>query len=205
VKLVVGLGNPGRGYGSSRHNIGFRVTNRFAADLGIALDREDFRGFCGRGRLVCGQTRDPLDVVILQPLTFMNLSGDAVGEAVASLPIDDPSRDLLVVSDDVDLPFGQLRLRSGGGPGGQKGLAHIIERLGRRDFPRLRFGIGRPRAGTETRDYVLEGFSRDEEALLPARVTRASEALTLALCEGIPTAMNTFNRDLEEGEEPQKP
>jgi PTH1 family peptidyl-tRNA hydrolase len=197
LKLVVGLGNPGRRYARSRHNVGFRVASRFAADQGIALDREDFRGVFGRGRLARDEGREPLDVAVLQPLTFMNLSGDAVAEAVASLPIEEPQRDLLVISDDVDLPFGRLRLRNAGGPGGQKGLAHIIERLGHRDFPRLRFGVGRPRAGSETRDYVLEGFSRDEETALPGLVARAAQAVALALCEGVPAAMNTVNRDPE--------
>ena len=194
MKLVVGLGNPGSRYARSRHNVGFRVTSRFAANSGIALDREDFRGVFGRGRLGCAAGSAPLEVAILQPLTFMNLSGDAVAEAIASLPINDPGRDLLVVSDDVDLPLGRLRLRAGGGPGGQKGLAHIIERLGHQEFPRLRFGIGRPRAGTETRDYVLEGFSRDEERELPAQIARAAQAVTQSLCEGIPAAMNTVNQ-----------
>jgi PTH1 family peptidyl-tRNA hydrolase len=195
LKLVVGLGNPGRRYARSRHNAGFRVASRFAADHGIDLDREDFGGVFGRGPVACAGREEPLDVAVLQPLTFMNLSGDAVAEAVASLPIPEPERDLLVVSDDVDLPFGRLRLRAAGGPGGQKGLAHIIERLGHRRFPRLRFGVGRPRAGTETADHVLEGFSRDEERELPALVARAAEAVALALCEGVENAMNQVNRD----------
>ena len=102
--------------------------------------------------------------------------------------------DLLVVFDDVDLPFGRLRLRPGGGAGGHRGLTHIIERLGRNDFPRLRFGVGRGPAGTETADWVLESFSPDEEAALPALVARASQALASALCDGIGAAMNTWNR-----------
>jgi PTH1 family peptidyl-tRNA hydrolase len=195
LKLVVGLGNPGRRYARSRHNAGFRVTSRFAADRGIELDREDFGGVFGRGPVSCGRDAEPLDVAILQPLTFMNLSGDAVAEAVASLPIERPERDLLVVSDDVDLPFGRLRLRAAGGPGGQKGIAHIIERLGHPQFPRLRFGVGRPRPGMSTSDHVLEGFSREEELALPALVVRAAEAIGLALCEGVQGAMNLINRD----------
>ena len=131
----------------------------------------------------------------------MNLSGDAVAEAVATLPIDDPGADLLVVSDDVDLPFGRLRLRPGGGAGGQRGLAHIIERLELREFPRLRFGIGRPLGGTATTDYVLEGFSREEEAALAERVSRAAGAVAAALGRGVATAMNEFNRDPEDGDD----
>lgn len=195
MKLVVGLGNPGRRYARSRHNAGFRVTSRFAADRGIALEREDFGGLFGRGCLACGADRPDLEVAVLQPLTYMNLSGDAVAEALASLPIERPQQDLLVVSDDVDLPFGRLRLRPAGGAGGQKGLAHIIERLGHRDFARLRFGVGRPRGGAATADHVLEGFSRDEERALPELVARAAEAVALALCDGVERAMNEVNRD----------
>jgi PTH1 family peptidyl-tRNA hydrolase len=195
LKLVVGLGNPGRRYARSRHNAGFRVTSRFAAECGIALDREDFGGLFGRGELACAGAAEPLEVAVLQPLTFMNLSGDAVAEAVASLPIPEPERDLLVVSDDVDLPFGRLRLRAAGGPGGQKGLAHIIERLGHPRFPRLRFGVGRPRGDMQTADHVLESFSSEEEGALPALVARAAEAVARTLCEGVESAMNSVNRD----------
>lgn len=187
---MVGLGNPGPRYAGTRHNVGFRVANRFAAEHGIALDREDFGGHFGRGTLQTDDTA--IDVAVLLPLTFMNLSGDAIAEAVASLPVDEPG-DLFVVFDDVDLPFGRLRIRKGGGAGGHRGLAHAIERLGRKDFPRLRFGVGRPEGGYETRDYVLEGFSRDEERRLPDLVGRAAEAVAVALAAGVEIAMNRFN------------
>jgi PTH1 family peptidyl-tRNA hydrolase len=190
VKLVVGLGNPGPRYASTRHNVGFRVVDRFAVSRGIALDRERFGGRFGRGRLSGG-----LDVGLLQPLTWMNLSGDAVAEALRGLPVADPAEDLLVVLDDVDLPFGRLRLRPGGGGGGHRGLDHVIARLGRRDFPRLRFGIGRPETPIDTRDWVLTRFSPDEERALEPIVATAADAVEAALVDGLPSAMNRYNRD----------
>ena len=193
MKLLVGLGNPGRRYARTRHNVGWRVAERFAAGCGLRLDRDEHRGRYGEGRLRCADREQQVGVLL--PQDFMNLSGDAVAEALASLPIEDPRSDLLVVFDDVDLPFGRLRLRPGGGAGGHRGLTHVIERLGRRDFPRLRFGVGRPPDGTDTVEWVLESFSPEEEAQLPALVERAAQAAASAFCDGVGLAMNAWNRD----------
>ena len=143
MKLVVGLGNPGSRYAGTRHNAGFRVAECFAARHAIALDSRSFGARFGRGRIPT-PAGGSLDVGVLEPQEFMNRSGDAVALALSMLPVEDPSRDLLVTLDDIDLPFGRLRLRAGGGAAGHKGLEHLIERLGRSDLPRLRFGIGRP-------------------------------------------------------------
>jgi len=188
VKLVVGLGNPGGKYAGTRHNIGFQVVERLAARNGVVLDQKKFDGRFGRGRI------GPVDVGILEPLTFMNLSGDVVAQALRYLPVEDVARDLLVVVDDVDLPFGRLRLRSGGGGGGQKGLTHIIARIGRKDFMRLRFGLGRPPAHMNTADYVLQRFSPDERGVLSERIEEAARAIEHALDEGIDSAMIWANR-----------
>jgi PTH1 family peptidyl-tRNA hydrolase len=190
VKLVVGLGNPGPRYASTRHNVGFRVVDHFAASRGIALERERFGGRFGRAALAGG-----LDVGLLQPLTWMNLSGNAVVDALRMLPVGDPSEDLLVVLDDVDLPFGRLRLRPGGGGAGHRGLEHVIACLARSDFPRLRFGIGRPDAPIDTTDWVLTRFSPDEERALADLVPAAADAVEAALVDGMPSAMNRYNRD----------
>ncbi len=194
MKLVVGLGNPGPRYAATRHNIGFRVVERFAARHGIAISEERFRGRFGRGPGPRSGAA-PLDVAVLEPQTVMNLAGDSVAEAVERLPVDVAAADLLVVLDDVDLPFGRLRLRPAGGAGGHRGLTHVIECLGRSDFPRLRFGVGRPPGLLATADYVLQPFSPDEEARVGARVAAAADALDVALVEGIGPAMNRFNRD----------
>ncbi|NRA10182.1 MAG: aminoacyl-tRNA hydrolase, partial [Myxococcales bacterium] len=138
-----------------------------------------------------------VEIGILQPATFMNRSGGAVQAAVRDLGIRDCERDLLVVFDDVDLPFGQLRVRASGGAGGHRGLADVLEGLGElgvEEVPRLRFGVGRSESGGDTADYVLEPFSSVEESQLPERLSEAAEALRVALGEGIPAAMNRFNR-----------
>ncbi|HVP29468.1 MAG TPA: aminoacyl-tRNA hydrolase [Myxococcota bacterium] len=190
MKLVVGLGNPGRRYAGTRHNVGFRVVERFAGKRGISLDQRKFEGRFGRGRVAGG------DVGILAPETFMNLSGRSVAEALRLLPVGDPREDLLVVFDDVDLPFGKLRLRPGGGAGGHKGLRDIIERIGRDDFPRLRFGVGRPpHPGQETADWVLTDFADAEQEELAARLDDAACAVEAVLADGLESAMNRWNRD----------
>jgi PTH1 family peptidyl-tRNA hydrolase len=169
------------------------VAERFAAAHALRLDRDAYGGRFGRGPLACSER--VLDVGVLLPQEFMNRSGDAVAEALAELAVENPSQDLLVVFDDVDLPFGRLRLRGGGGAGGHRGLTDVIERLERNDFPRLRFGIGRPPDATDTALWVLQSFAPEEEAALPALVERAAQAATSALCDGIAAAMNAWNRD----------
>jgi PTH1 family peptidyl-tRNA hydrolase len=188
---VVGLGNPGPRHARTRHNLGFRVAERFAADHGIELLREEFGGRFGTGQIAGAGAAVP--VAVLEPMTLMNRSGEAVAEAVATLPVPDPARDLLVVLDDVDLPFGRLRLRPAGGSGGHRGLADVIERLARDDFARLRFGVGRSAGGHATADHVLEGFAPAEERALPELVARAADAVTLALTGGLAAAMDRYN------------
>jgi len=194
VKLVVGLGNPGARYARTRHNVGFRVAIRFAERHGIALDAHRFGGRFGRAHAAL-EGGVGLDVAVLLPESFMNLSGRVVSEAVALLPIGPLEQDLLVVFDDVDLPFGRLRLRPGGSAGGHRGLADVIACLGRDDFPRLRFGVGRPEVPMQTADWVLQRFSADEEAQLRPRIEDAAAAVEAALALGVPAAMNRVNRD----------
>ena len=194
MKLVVGLGNPGPRYADTRHNAGVRVLEQLAREHGIALGERRFGSRFGSGWLA-GEPR--IAVALIAPETFMNKSGAAVAEAVAELEIADVASDLLVLLDDVDLPFGRLRLRAGGGAGGQRGLTDIIEQLGRRDFARLRFGVGRPAADQETADHVLEAFTAEERERLPALVERAALAAAVALRSGVAAAMNEFNRDPE--------
>ena len=196
MKLLVGLGNPGPEYADTRHNVGVRVLEHFAATHGIAFEASRFASRFGVGRMrPAAPGGAALDVALLAPQTYMNRSGSAVAEAVAGLAIEDPSTDLLVVFDDVDLPFGRLRLRPSGGAGGHRGLGHILECLGRRDIPRLRFGVGRPPGSDDTADHVLAPFSADEAARLPDAIARASAAARVALGEGVVSAMNHFNRD----------
>jgi len=197
VKLVVGLGNPGPRYARTRHNAGFRVAECFAARHAIALDAERFGGLFGRGRVALPGV-ESLDVGVLEPQSFMNRSGDVVALALSKLPVEDPSRDLIVALDDVDLGFGRLRLRAGGGAAGQKGLAHLIERLGRNDLPRLRFGIGRPQTPIDVTAWVLERFSPEQEQALPGLVATAADAIDAWLRDGLEAAMNRYNRPADQ-------
>lgn len=194
MKLVVGLGNPGLKYAGTRHNAGFLVAERFAADRRIALCEERFCGRFGSG-FTSGGSAGRLEVGVLEPATYMNCSGAAVVEAVAELPVENPRQDLLIVLDDMDLPFGRLRLRPSGGAGGHRGLADILERLGSREVPRLRFGVGRPREEAGAVEHVLQRFSPDEEQSLPGQIERAARAVAAALFEGVTPAMNEYNRD----------
>jgi PTH1 family peptidyl-tRNA hydrolase len=193
VKLVVGLGNPGRKYASTRHNVGFRIVEIFAAKHGIELAPKRYGGSCGRG-LVPGPGGSPIDVAVLRPESFMNRSGRVVANALRHLPLDDPSEDVIVAFDDVDLPFGRMRIRPTGSSAGHRGLEDIIECLGTDRFARLRFGIDRSKDGSETTQYVLQPFSPAEERGLGTHVARAAEALDAIVAEGVVSAMNRFNR-----------
>jgi PTH1 family peptidyl-tRNA hydrolase len=187
LRLVVGLGNPGPEYEATRHNVGFRVVERLADRVGVSLARDrELHARAARGR-VAG-----CDALLLVPETWMNRSGRAVEAALAAHPAD-PAKDLLVVYDDLDLPFGRLRLRPSGGAGGHNGLGDIQGRLGRSDFPRLRFGIGRPPPGVDPIDHVLSAWTEAESKALPARLDAACDALELAIAEGVAFAMNRVN------------
>jgi PTH1 family peptidyl-tRNA hydrolase len=184
---VVGLGNPGPEYEDTRHNVGFRVVERLAARASAPLAREkSLRARFGEARIAGHR------VGLLLPETWMNRSGDAVLRALEVHPLD-PATDLLVVYDDLDLPFGRLRLRPSGGAGGHNGLADVSDRLGRTDFARLRVGIGRPPEHVAVIDWVLTPWSDSEAASLAGITDRASDAIELWLSEGVSRAMNRVN------------
>ena len=188
----MGLGNPGPEYRESRHNAGQLLVERLAAThrLRFATSRP-LLGRLARGRV------GGAEVALLVPETYMNLSGRAVERAVPALGIDDPARDLVLVYDDLALPYGKLRLRPGGSAGGHRGVADIQARLGRDDLPRLRFGIGGPAAGADTVAYVLAPFSPDELARLDGLLDRGADALEALVGTGLEAAMNRFNPDPE--------
>ncbi len=190
VYLLVGLGNPGREYRDSRHNAGFMIIDRLAADLGVKLTRVQNRALTGSG--VIGGAK----IVLAKPQTFMNLSGEAVSGLVRFYKI--PHEKLLVIHDDIDLPFGVLRMRPGGGSAGQKGVQSIIERIGTQDFPRLRFGIGRPAGSKGGAGYVLNHFHAEEQKELPFLMDAAAAAARLFVSDGLEAAMNRYNGSLFE-------
>jgi len=158
------------------------------------LDEERFHGRFGTAWAPCGPGAEAAEVGLLCPLTYMNRSGRSVTAALSALPDLDPSLDLLVVLDDLDLPFGRLRLRPAGGAGGHNGLADVIAAVGRREIPRLRFGIGRPPPERDPVDYVLSVFDPEESAALPGLLERAVDAVEAVLQEGVGPAMSRVNR-----------
>ncbi len=198
MKLVVGLGNPGPEYADTRHNAGLRAAARFAeeADIPLAPD-ERLYGHVGHGR------HAGREVAVLLPTTFMNRSGHAVAAALERLAPLDPAEDLLLVYDDIDLPFARLRMRRRGGSGGQRGVAHVIERLGREDLPRLRFGVGRPPPGITAIDWVLSPFSEQEREALPEALAAAARAIADFVSLGVDRAMNRANALLRSAGEEQ--
>ena len=190
VRLVVGLGNPGRGYERTRHNIGFRLADHLAGEAELFGAGSPWKSFEGLG-LACRRG----DVWLAKPATYMNESGRFVRSFVQFHKI--PEAEILGCFDDFALPLGVLRLRPGGSAGGQKGMASIISELGTPALPRLRLGIGPQPAGVDSADYVLRGFSREEEGRLPEVLERAAQAVALARDEGLEASMNRFNRDPE--------
>ncbi len=185
--LVVGLGNPGKKYERTRHNIGFLVADSLRSDVGLPDFRDKFSGSFTRGPAFGAE------LGLLEPQTFMNLSGDSVQPAAAFLKVGLP--EIVVVHDELDLPFGTLRIKKGGGHAGHNGLRSLIERLGAPDFVRVRMGIGRPppEFRGDVADYVLTGFSPPEQAELGAFVASGVKAVEAVLRKGTDAAMNALN------------
>lgn len=183
--LIIGLGNPGREYKDNRHNIGFMLIDRLAV-------RIDARGIKLQSKaIVTSGFYEERKLILAKPQTYMNLSGQSVQGLLHFYKI--PSENLMVAHDDLDLPLGTIRIRPGGGAGGQRGMASTIERLGTKDFPRLRLGIGRPPGRMAPADYVLQNFSRAEMLIVSETLDRAADAVLTFMTEGLNAAMNRFN------------
>jgi len=182
---IFGLGNPGREYADTKHNVGAEVVRLLGRRWRIRLWRRRYDSACGHGKVRGRSTW------LFVPRTYMNRSGYAVAEAAAALPLD--LARILVVSDDLDLPPGKIRLRAKGSAGGHKGLQSIIDELGTQDFARLRLGIGGPPAGEEAADYVLSPFTADERELIEEALARAAACAEAWLLEGPSRAMTAFN------------
>lgn len=186
IGVVVGLGNPGSRYEATRHNAGFQVVDLLARRFGIPLEERRFPALYGLGRI------EGCEVVLVKPTTFMNRSGEGVVPILGDLRIP-PSR-MLVVSDDLDLPCGRLRLARGGGAAGHRGVASIRDCLGGGDFPRLKLGIGRPGLGEPVEVYVLSPPYLDQEQPFREMISRGVDVVLAALAGGLSYAMNRFNR-----------
>ena len=192
MKLIVGLGNPGRGYANNRHNVGFACLNHFARKQGIRFDRKQGKARVGTGEVAGSK------VLLARPQTYMNLSGQSVSRLMKKFNIN--LNDLLVIHDDLDLSLGKIRIRHGSSSGGHKGIDSIISSLGSQDFTRLRVGIGRPAteglAETSEADiiaYVLSNFTSEEKQIIVQVIPKASEAIYCLLSQGLAVAMNKYN------------
>ncbi len=183
--LLIGLGNPGREYRDNRHNVGFMLIDRLAIRL-------EARGLKMQSKaIVTTANYAERKLILAKPQTYMNLSGQSVQGLLHFYKL--PLENLLIAHDDLDIPFGTIRVRPGGGPGGQKGMASAIDYLGTKDFPRLRIGIGRPPGRMDPAAYVLQDFSREDMKSLSMVIDRAADAALEFVVNGLDKAMNKYN------------
>lgn len=188
--VIVGLGNPTAQYEGTRHNAGFDVIDVLAEKYNISVDARKCRAFCGKG-VIAGQK-----VLLVKPQTYMNLSGESVGEIVNYYKID-PESDLLVIYDDISLDVGQLRIRKKGSAGGHNGIKSIIAHLGTTVFPRIKVGVGEKPKNYDLADYVLGHFSKQERELMEEGYEHASDAVEQIVQGEIEAAMNVFNKKVK--------
>jgi len=184
VYLIIGLGNPGKRYEPTRHNIGFMALDALAAQLKMELKQKSFNALWGKGAI------GGKNVLLAKPQTFMNLSGAAVRQLQSFFKMD--ISNLIVIHDDLDLPFGSVRLKAGGGTAGHKGLASIESNLGTSEFMRVRLGIGKPVDKSRIEGYVLEPFRKEEQIVLPDIISRATGASAEIVLNGLQSAIGKY-------------
>ncbi len=185
--IIVGLGNPGKDYDNTRHNIGFMVIDEAAEKYHISVNEKKHKAIIGKG-FIAGQK-----VILVKPQTFMNLSGESVRDIIDYYKIDEKT-ELIVISDDISLDVGAIRVRKKGSAGGHNGLKNIILHLGHDEFRRIRMGVGEKPSGYDLADYVLGHFSKDEKAQIEESVKKAVDALEVIITDGPDAAMNQFNK-----------
>jgi peptidyl-tRNA hydrolase, PTH1 family len=187
--LIIGLGNPGREYRDNRHNFGFMLIDRLAVRLNA-------RGMKMQSKAIIMDARyEDYKLILAKPQTYMNLSGQSVQGLIHFYKL--PLSNVMILSDDLDLPYGTIRIRASGGPGGQRGLGNILEKLGTKEVPRLRLGIGRPPGRMDPAAYVLQDFSREELKILSEVLDRGADAVFAFVDHGLNKAMNDFNGSVE--------
>ncbi len=190
LKLVVGLGNPGKNYQDTRHNVGFMVADKIAQDFNIGLKNKKFDSVFGRGFV------EEVEVLLAKPLAFMNRSGLPVQKLAHYFRIQ--CEDMVVIHDDIDLAYGRLKIKEKGGHGGHNGIRSLMDAFGGGDFARLRIGVGRSEAGEDVTGHVLGRFSAEQSQLLARIITSARDAVVTVLSQGTKVGMNLFNgKDLK--------
>ncbi|MEA3314164.1 MAG: aminoacyl-tRNA hydrolase [Caldisericota bacterium] len=186
---IIGLGNVGEEYKDTRHNTGFTVIDALASRWKISLKKVKYFSFYGKGTAKCGRNKEA--VVLVKPITYVNLSGRAVKPFIDDLMI--PASHLIIIQDDLDIPVGKFKIKIGGGAGGHKGIASVLS-LVESNFIRIKVGIGKPLAKTETVDYVLSRFSPEEKVTMGQIINDVTEAIELIIFEGIERAQTVYNR-----------
>ena len=189
--IIVGLGNPDRQYQNTRHNIGFDVIDAIAYKNHITVGERKHRALIGKG-FVGGQK-----VVLVKPQTYMNLSGESVREVIDFYKVEEKS-ELIVISDDVSLDVGQIRIRKRGSAGGHNGLKNIILHLGHDEFHRVRMGVGEKPQGYDLVDYVLGHFPKEEREIMDESAKRAADAVEMMITDGADAAMNRYNKKIQQ-------
>lgn len=188
--IIVGLGNPDSKYNNTRHNIGFRFIDELSKDFGISVTSKEQKALVGKGII------DGHKVILVKPQTYMNLSGESVGP-LASYYDADPETEVLIISDDIELPPGFIRVRPKGSAGGHNGLKSIIQHLGTQNFGRIRIGVGAKPEGMDLADHVLGHFSKEDEPELQKALSDATSALKLFMDGQIDQAMNLYNKKVQ--------
>ncbi|NCU17744.1 aminoacyl-tRNA hydrolase [Pallidibacillus pasinlerensis] len=186
MKLIVGLGNPGKEYEETRHNIGFKVIDELSKNLQIPLNETKFKGLFGKGNI------NETQVILLKPMTYMNLSGEAVGALMNFYKI--PTEELLVIYDELDLPVGKIRLRYKGSAGGHNGIKSIIQHIGTQEFNRIRIGIDRPERGMPVANYVLSKFKKEDLPVMQEMVEKSAKACEEWIEKPFLEVMNIYNQ-----------
>ena len=184
MKIIAGLGNPGREYEKTKHNIGFMTADLLAERLGISVTKLKFRALIGEGRI--GNEK----VIIMKPQTYMNLSGESVREILNFYKLD--PEDLIVIYDDIDIPVGSLRIRAKGSAGTHNGMRSVVSQIKSENFPRVRVGIGSEHRG-DLVDYVISGFSSKDRESVRSTIEKAADAVECIVKEGVSSAMNKYN------------
>lgn len=185
MKLIAGLGNPTPQYAGTRHNVGFNVIDMLSEEYNIAVDTAKYKGLYGKGRM------EGENVILLKPMTYMNLSGESIVAAANYYKI--LPEDIVIIYDDINLDVGRLRIREKGSAGGHNGMKHIIAGLGTDAFPRVRVGVGMKPSRMDLADYVLSRFSKEEQELMEEGYTKACKAVALIVQNNIKDAMNQYN------------
>lgn len=188
MKIIIGLGNPTREYQATRHNVGFDAVTRICDDFNIRLDAREHKALCGKG-YIGGEK-----VILAQPQTYMNLSGESVRALVDYYKL--AAEDIIVICDDINLDVGQLRVRKKGSAGGHNGLKNIIAQLDTQEFTRIRVGVGEKPERWDLADYVLGRFPKEEEPLIREALERVSKACQCIITDGVDTAMNRYNQKM---------